>query len=471
MSRSQAGSGFRKFYDYIRKDINNFVKALGIGDITFQQQELFDIAQEGTMKRDSTLIAVRSGQGPGKTFASTILGLWRTCRHRNAKLIVCAPSMHQAKDVWLSQAKKHIQNPKAHPYLREMFTFTNTGFGLCGYKASEWGCMLKTATSAENMRGQHETNMDIIIEEASGVSDEIVNILRGTQSNRGGLFLMIGNPSQRSGSFFDAFHSEANRWNKLHWNAEDLEDMDLQWFNPQRNWDYAEMHGRDSDYYRVNVLGEFPKSDPDTIISEQDLYRCLDVVKVGRLQNMLVDGRNPKQIGLDFARFGSDESVRMARMGNAIIDWDFKTKTEPIDVVRQAFLYQSRVRWSNEDCIYVPDSVGIGQGVMFAFREAGKRTHAFHPSKLPSDTKMFDDQITEAWFNVAEKIKKMSFHCPADKTLIRQLCSRRYSLTSKGKLKVESKDDYKARGNESPDRADALVMAMYDRSYVRAQVG
>lgn len=471
MAKIQAGSGFRKFYDWIRKDINNFVRALGIPSVTFQQQQLLDEVQRATIQGDRCRIACRSGQGPGKSFSSSIVGPWRNIRNRNAKLIVCAPSMHQAKDVWLAQAKKHINNPKAHPYLREIFNFTNTGFGICGRKANEWGCMLKTATSAENMRGQHEENMDIIIEEASGVADDIVTILRGTQSNRNGLFLMIGNPSQRNGAFFDAFHVDSHKWIPLHWNAEDLEDKGLNWFDPQRNWDYADTYGKDSDFYRINVLGEFPLADPNSVISESELRRCLGLANIGRLQNMMVGGRIPQQMGLDFARFGGDENVRMTRMGNAIIDWNFQAKLEPIELVRQSFLLQNKLRWRNENCIYVPDSVGLGQGVMFAFREADKRVHEFHAAKNAKDKKQFADQITEAWFNTAKKIKKMTFHCPNDKRLIHQLTTRRYYHTKKGQIKVETKEEYKKRGYDSPDRADSLVMAMYDQSYTWARVG
>jgi hypothetical protein len=49
---------------------------------------------------------------------------------------------------------------------------------------------------------------------------------------------------------------------------------------------------------------------------------------------------------------------------------------------------------------------------------------------------------------------------PNDKKLIAQLTSRRKLYESRGREKLESKADLKARGIESPDRADALIGAI-----------
>jgi phage terminase large subunit len=46
-----------------------------------------------------------------------------------------------------------------------------------------------------------------------------------------------------------------------------------------------------------------------------------------------------------------------------------------------------------------------------------------------------------------------------DEKLIAQLPSRRKLYDSKGREKLESKADLKARGVESPDRADALILS------------
>ena len=42
-----------------------------------------------------------------------------------------------------------------------------------------------------------------------------------------------------------------------------------------------------------------------------------------------------------------------------------------------------------------------------------------------------------------------------------QLCGLEYAVTVSGKLKLESKDDMKARGLSSPDCADSLALTFY----------
>jgi ribosomal protein L35 len=46
--------------------------------------------------------------------------------------------------------------------------------------------------------------------------------------------------------------------------------------NPQRNKDLEDLYGRDSDVYRIRVLGEFPHSDPNCVFSSEDLEKCTD---------------------------------------------------------------------------------------------------------------------------------------------------------------------------------------------------
>lgn len=47
---------------------------------------------------------------------------------------------------------------------------------------------------------------------------------------------------------------------------------------------------------------------------------------------------------------------------------------------------------------------------------------------------------------------------PDDDVLITQLTARKWNMTSKGKMLLESKKDMKKRGLKSPDRADAFVL-------------
>ena len=63
----------------------------------------------------------------------------------------------------------------------------------------------------------------------------------------------------------------------------------------------------------------------------------------------------------------------------------------------------------------------------------------------------------EWWSIVGQLIEHRRIVIPNDEKLIAQLTSREKLYDSKGREKLESKADLKARGVESPDRADALI--------------
>jgi hypothetical protein len=430
-----------------------WVRVVDVKDLGMQQT--YDISVEDTHNFVCSNLVVHN------TFSSSLIGLWRSLRHENAKLIVTAPTMAQCRDVWLAQAQKHVTGPRSNPLLKRIFKFTGTGYGVMGKHQKMWGCLLKTASKSEGMRGQHETNMDIIVEEASGCDDEILVILQGTQKNKNGLFLQIGNPSRREGYFFDSFHSEKHLWLPLHWNAE--ETPDSPWYNQSDNVQMASQFGRESDYYRINVLGEFPKADPDSIIPEDRLLWCLERNRLERIARIRNKGNLITQIGVDYARFGSDESVAAYRRGNAVFRLDPYFKEEPTFVTRKVFGRQRMLGWTDRETLYVPDAVGIGQGVLGMYYDANKRVNEFHPSKKPANRRMYADANTEAWFCLREKIQKGLFWMPNDKVAIRQLVTRKYSVDKHSRLVAQSKDDYRDDGKKpSPDRADAIVQSMWD---------
>jgi hypothetical protein len=60
---------------------------------------------------------------------------------------------------------------------------------------------------------------------------------------------------------------------------------------------------------------------------------------------------------------------------------------------------------------------------------------------------------------VGELVEHRKIVLAADEKLVAQLTSRRKLYDSKGREKLESKAEMRARGLESPDRADAVIGA------------
>ncbi|GIN89861.1 hypothetical protein J22TS1_09120 [Siminovitchia terrae] len=124
-----------------------------------------------------------------------------------------------------------------------------------------WFATARTATKPENMQGFHEDYMLFIVDEASGVADDIMEAILGTLSGAENKLLMCGNPTRTSWVFYDSHHRDradykthkVSSWDSSRASKENIERL-------------IRKYGEDSDVVRVRVYGEFPKSEPDTFI-------------------------------------------------------------------------------------------------------------------------------------------------------------------------------------------------------------
>lgn len=444
-------SKIEAFYRPLREDIFKFSEAMGL-DPTPQQASLLRAVKNGERR-----LAVKSGKGTGKTAVSNVVGLWRAFRHVGALTYVTAPTMRQCKDIWITEASRLIQSARV-PILRRLFEVSKSQVSIAGHGA--WGVRIVTAAKPDNIAGIHEKHLSIIVEEAAGIEGPIFDQIESTLTNEDFLLLAIGNPTVRECPFFTFFNAARDSWCCMTFNSEESPIV------PPQNIAYIERtYGRDSDVYRTQVLGEFPNMDPNCIMSSEDLEACtrnnmFECMKIRRKKGGLL--LPAKQFGVDFARFGGDENVIVQRSGEAVVSLKYYARAEPLHVVNQAIRMQTDSKWSNSEVVYCADANGIGDGLMVNFTNAHKTVHEFKAQASARKSQEFDNKITEAWFTLATKVKERRCYLPNDPVLLKQLAGRQYKMKPNGKIAVERKEDYVARGNESPDRADACVMAFYD---------
>lgn len=458
------------FIKEISEDIYAYCFYLGVKP-HWQQKQLLDAYMEGTLNRR---IAVRSGQGPGKTWASALIGTHWSLSSPMSRLIVTAPTMKQCKSAWLAQARDLIKNnTDADPRIKAIFKFMGEGYSLFGEKKDDWGCLLMTATNEEAAQGQHREYLGLICEEASGIPRALITQFKGTLSNAGGksMHLMIGNPNTRTCAFFDCFHMLADKWIKIHWNSEETPESEH--FSSVRNTEIAEEFGEDSDVYRVRVKGEFPHTDPACLINEDDLIACTKVEAKAKALAVNVKMKPVrKQIGIDLARYGGDENVISIFSGNLMLKMECYQRTSPARAIDRAVLLQENMDWKTDDCMYIVDTSGMGElaaDVMGSQRRMGRRLHEFYTQNSAHESDKYANKMTEAWCLFAKEVRKHQIYLKYDKKLFQQLANRLYMVDKNGKIKIETKDEYKKRNKDvsdgdlgqSPDRADSVVMGHY----------
>ncbi len=374
----------------------------------------------------------------------------------NAKVICTAPTQHQLFDVVWSELSKWYKKSS----VAEMFNWKKTHFEHIN-APNEWFAVARTSNKPENMQGFHAEHLLFIVDEASGVSDEVLEVIEGTQTQEGSLVIMFANPTKISGAFHDSFNSKRKFYYPFTFNAEEVTTFILPngypLVDPMNCEKIAMKYGRDSDIYRVRVLGEFPKAEPDTLIPltfvEEAVSRDIE----------LPEKYEDVEIGVDVARFGDDETVIYSRIGNVITEEAILRKHDLMRVTGEVVkVYR---QYEGKRFIINVDDTGLGGGVTDRLRELVdtgilRRTTV---NGVNNGSKAYNDRyynlVSEMWFFMREKIKELKL--PNDNDLIGQLSTRRYMVTSTGKDRVEAKDQMKKRGLTSPDRADACLLTLY----------
>jgi hypothetical protein len=103
------------------------------------------------------------------------------------------------------------------------------------------------------------------------------------------------------------------------------------------------------------------------------------------------------------------------------------------------------------------DEGGGGQLVMDELDRRGWRFRRWNNGGAAADADHFQDAKSEMWYNAGEYITMHQAIIPDDPELRIQLINRKRIPGTQGRLAIETKKDMKARGVQSPDRADGFV--------------
>jgi len=110
------------------------------------------------------------------------------------------------------------------------------------------------------------------------------------------------------------------------------------------------------------------------------------------------------------------------------------------------------------------DVVGIGAGVVDMLKDEARMTVVpVNVGAASTEPDKYADLSTEMWAKAGRLFKDGEVMLQDDAVLKAQLVSRRFGYVHKGGgivMKLESKQDMRRKGQHSPDRADALIMAL-----------
>lgn len=422
---------------YIHHPVDFVKDQIGVTPDAWQGDALNAIAQHDR-------VAVRSGHGVGKTALESWTILWMLLTRPHARVPCTAPGRPQLEDVLWPELAKWLQSSK----LASIFRWTKTKVYFNGFEET-WFATMRTAAKPENMQGFHGDHMLWILDEASGLEDEITEVIEGSLTGGSdNKILMCGNPTQLSGLFHRAFHREADLWHGMRVSCLDSPRVSQSYIEKMRRF------GEDSDIYRVRVLGEFPRGGMDTFLSYGEVQKAT--------YREVPEG-SPVELGIDVARFGDDSTVFAVRKGLKLLPlesqggWDtVQTAERAVELVREHGVSSIKV-----------DDTGVGGGVTDNLRRLKRESKIpRHVQIVPVNNgakgdEFYDNLGAVAWGHFGDMLPHISLP-DDDEELFMQLTDRRKRMTPKGKIALEPKSEMKARGKSSPDRADAAVLAFFD---------
>ena len=427
-----------------------------VREVLDAQPDLWQVEALNALATNSR-VAIRSGHGVGKTALESWAILWFLFTRPNSKVPCTAPTRDQVNNILWSELSKWL---KCSPLLTELFDWQKTRLS---FKSSpeRWCALAKSAARPENMAGFHEEHLLFVLDEASGIDDDIFEAVEGALTTADAKLLICGNPTRNGGFFKRAFFEDRELYATFKVSSADS--------NRVAN-EYCErlirQYGADSDVVRVRVFGEFPKTEADGLIA-------LELVEAACNREFEAVGK--LVIGVDVARFGDDETVIQPRVGSVALKPDICRKSDLMStcgrIVRKVTELMSRHELKSA-AVNVDDD-GVGGGVtdrlreVFAEKNLRVEVNACHNGGKSRDPH-FANRATESWFALRDRFVSGDISIPRDEVLTAQLATRKYRLTSSDKLILEDKPTYKKRAGRSPDRADALVLAFAPTAQVSA---
>ncbi len=396
-------------------------------------------------------VSAKSGHGTGKTSTLACLALWFISVFPDAKVPVTHPSMDQLKaTLWPEMRKWHAG--MLEPFKSAIDIQTEK---VVIRERENTFIQARTARkeNPDALQGFHAEHVLFLVDEASGVPSKIFEVAMGALTTKDTRFLLTGNPTNTVGFFYNTFYKKGARelWKRFTMSCLDSQNVDKAFAEK-----IASQYGKDSNEYRVRVLGEFPLASASQFIgrglvdeasnryefitSKPDMYKFSPII-----------------LGVDVARFGDDWSCVFLRQGlfskEVLYEKDLSTTQLAAKV---STLYNSY----RADSVCV-DMSGVGAGVFDTLISHGYPAIGTDFGEAADDKEAFALKRSELWSRTRDWLRRGGT-IPDDEILKDDLCAPRYEFNERNKLKIERKEKTKEVLGRSPDKADALILTFDD---------
>ena len=416
---------------------------------------------------DHRKVAVRSCHGSGKSHLASRLVAWWLDVHPpdDTFVVTTAPTFPQVRAIlwrYIRQVHRRGQLPGRVNQTEWLIDDELVAFGR---KPADH--------DAAGFQGIHARHVLVVVDEACGIPESLWYAIDSLTTNVGCAILAIGNPDDPT-AYFRKINQEGSGWHVEHISAFDSPNLTGEPVSQRlaetlisAEWvaEKAAEWGVDNPVYTSKVLGEFPTQDPHAVVRIEDVTRCR-ILDIPRNPGELL----PVELGIDVGGGGDLTVIRERRGPVAGREWTSRSD-RPEEL---APLAVRAILDTGATSVKV-DSIGIGWGLIGELRNrAARQEHAatvvaVNVAEKASDPTKYYNLRSEMWWNARERsaarVWDLGSMDAADQT-VAELVEPRWTLDGAGRIKVESKDDIKARAHgRSPDHADALNLAFHQPAH------
>jgi len=419
-------------WDWQRETLTRIGDRLKAGELT----DFTEVIQEATS----------SGHGIGKSALVSWLVRWALDTFEDARVMVTANTDKQlTTKTWPEVTKWHNLG-----ITKDWWECTATAlYSKDPDHEKNWraDAIPWSEHNTEAFQGAHNLGrrLVIIFDEASKIADKVWEATEGALTDVGTeiIWAVFGNPTQASGRF-----RECNRKFKHRWHFQTIDSRTVPGTNTALLAKWVEDHGEDSDFVKVRVRGIFPSMSLRGLFGEKDVDESFRRVLRGAQYEFA-----PKILTLDPAWMGDNKLVIGLRQGLYYRVLREMPKNDNDGEV--AALLAALEDEHQADAVFV--DMGYGTGIV-SFGRTWGRTWTLvgfgetgtDPSCVNRRAQMYRD--ARDWIKQGGSI----YQCAQ---LREDLLAIEVKPRPDGKLLLESKDDMKARGVDSPDHADAFVLS------------
>lgn len=402
-------------------------------------------------------VGMSACKGPGKSCNLAWAVWWFLATREDAQIIAVSITLDNLRDnLWKELAFWHGKSP----YLQRVFDLKGERITQRD-RPKTWWCSARgfaqqadSTQQANTLAGFHGGHVMVVLDEMGDYPDGVVVAAEAIFANEHvaeAKLVAAWNPTRVDGPAYRVCTRDRKRWVIIPITG----DPDEPKRSPRVSRAWAQQMiddwGRDNDWVRVNVLGLFPRVASDKLLGPDDI-----MVAERRGARREDFQEEPKVMGLDVALYGDDRSVLIMRQG--VMCWSpvVWRQLGPSDLADRVASFAMK---HQPDMIFVDVTGGYGQGVYEDLVKLGFTARPVDFGGKAADAR-FLNKRAEMWWRAADWVKK--FGClPTDPELGGELTAPSYTFGGVGKrtvFKIESKDDLKARGLPSPDKADSLIL-------------